>query len=290
MCVQNANERVGIFAKIHMARVKFSLPAASARRACCRSIGLNRLTITHLLWPADRDVFLHLLVLQSANRIRHASANRTAARANARRFMALRFCRRSGDCNIYIGMYLANTMEMEFQQHQRRGVTGHRRPYGWCSSRMQAKEIFMKTDTATLKELVEVLNDGEKFYREASIKVKQPELRQLFSRMARTKAAIAGDLKTKIVMSGKSAPDGGSFSGSLRKAYGEVAASLSKTPNVKYVDQLEGFEDRIVEAFRAAVDKSDDAEVRALAEKYMPEVLRDHDKMSTLKHTMSPQH
>jgi uncharacterized protein (TIGR02284 family) len=147
-----------------------------------------------------------------------------------------------------------------------------------------------KTDTATLKELVEVLNDGEKFYREASVKVKQPDLRQLFSRMARTKAAIASDLKTRIVMTGNSAPEGGSFSGSLRKAYGEVAANLSKTPNVKYVDQLEGFEDRIVEAFRTAVDKSDDAEVRALAEKYMPEVLRDHEKMSTLKHTMSPQH
>jgi uncharacterized protein (TIGR02284 family) len=148
----------------------------------------------------------------------------------------------------------------------------------------------MKTDTATLRELVEVLNDGEKFYKEASVKVRQPDLKQLFSRMARTKAAIAGDLKTKIVSTGKSAPEGGSFSGSLRKAYGEVAVSLSKTPNARYVDQLEGFEDRIVEAFRAAVDKSDDAEVRALAEKYMPEVLRDHEKMSTLKHTMSGPH
>jgi uncharacterized protein (TIGR02284 family) len=146
----------------------------------------------------------------------------------------------------------------------------------------------MQPDIVTLKELVEVLNDGEKFYKEASAKVKQPDLRQLFSRMARTKAAIAGDLKTKIVSTGQSAPQGGSFSGSLRKAYAEVAVSLSKTPNAKYVDQLEEFEDRIVEAFRAAADKSDDAEVRALAEKYMPEVLRDHEKMSTLKHTISP--
>jgi uncharacterized protein (TIGR02284 family) len=146
----------------------------------------------------------------------------------------------------------------------------------------------MHTDTATLKELVEVLNDGEKFYKEASAKVKHPDLRQLFLRMARTKAAIAGDLKSKIVSTGSSAPQGGSFSGPLRKAYGEVAVSLSKTPNAKYVDQLEGFEDRIVEAFRAALDKSDDAQVRALAEKYMPEVLRDHEKMSALKHTISP--
>lgn len=144
----------------------------------------------------------------------------------------------------------------------------------------------MKTDTATLKDLVEVLNDGKKFYEEASTKVQRPELRQLFGRMAHTKAAIAGDLKTKIVSAGKDAPDGGSFSGSLHKAYSEVRAKLSSSPDGAYVGELEGFEDRILHAFRDAADKSDDAEVRALASKYMPEVLRDHNEMSSLKHQL----
>ena len=144
----------------------------------------------------------------------------------------------------------------------------------------------MKTDTATLKDLVEVLNDGMKFYEEASTKVQRPELRQLFGRMAMTKGAIAGDLKTKIVAAGKDAPDGGSFSGSLHKAYGEVRAKLSSSPDGEYVGQLESFEDRILHAFRDAADKSDDMEVRALASKYMPEVLRDHNEMSSLKHQM----
>lgn len=142
------------------------------------------------------------------------------------------------------------------------------------------------TDTATLKELVEVLDDGKKFYQEASTKVDRPDLQQLFNRMARTKGAIAGDLKTKIVATGKSVPNDGSIGGSLRKAYGEICAKLSKTPNAEYVDQLEGFEDRIVHAFRDAAEKSDDADVRAVATKYMPEVLRDHNEMSALKHQM----
>ncbi|HEX6834697.1 MAG TPA: PA2169 family four-helix-bundle protein [Rudaea sp.] len=142
------------------------------------------------------------------------------------------------------------------------------------------------TDTATLKELVEVLDDGKKFYLEASEKVDRTDLRQLFSRMARTKGAIAGDLKTRIVATGKSAPNDGSLSGSLRKTWGEVRARLSSAPNAEYVDQLEGFEDRIVHAFRDAAEKSDDAEVRAVAAKYMPEVLRDHGEMSALKHQL----
>lgn len=143
------------------------------------------------------------------------------------------------------------------------------------------------TDTATLKELVEVLDDGKRFYEDASTKVDRADLRQLFNRMAHTKGVIAGDLKTKIVASGKSAPDHGTIGGSLRKAYGEICAKLSKTPSKEYVDQLEGFEDRIVAAFREAAGKSDDAQVRALAQKYMPEVLRDHNEMSALKHQMN---
>ena len=144
----------------------------------------------------------------------------------------------------------------------------------------------MKPDTYTLKELVEVLNDSKKFYEEASTKVDQPELQQLFTRMARTKGAIASDLKTQITASGKKAPEGGTAGGTLKKAFGEFRAKLSSTPDREYIAQLEDFEDRIVDAFRDAAAESDDSAVRALATKYMPEVMRDHSQMSALKQQM----
>ena len=144
----------------------------------------------------------------------------------------------------------------------------------------------MHTDTATLKDLVEVLNDGKKFYEEASHKVKRPELAQLFTRMATTKSAIALDLAGKIESTGKNAPKGGSFSGALHKAYSDVRAKLSSSPDGEYVGQLEDFEDRIVHAFKDAAGSSDDAEVRALANRYLPDVLRDHTEMSSLKKKM----
>jgi uncharacterized protein (TIGR02284 family) len=149
-------------------------------------------------------------------------------------------------------------------------------------------EIFMETDTATLKDLVEVLNDGKNFYEAAASGVELPQFKQIFSQMARTKAAMADDFKTMIVVSGESAPEGGSIGGSLRKAWAEVAAKLSNTPNAEYVGQLEDFEDRIVREFRSAVNSTDDAKVRALAEKHLPDVLRDHDQMRALKHAMNP--
>ena len=142
----------------------------------------------------------------------------------------------------------------------------------------------MKSSVTTLRELVEVLNDGKAFYEEAAARVQRPELRQLFARMARTKSAIAGALNSRIEAHGSSAPGDGTLTGMLRKAYGEIRVCLSGSPDDEYIGQLEIFEDRIMTVFREAAGESDDAEVRALASKYMPDVARDHSEMSALKH------
>ena len=141
----------------------------------------------------------------------------------------------------------------------------------------------MKTDTSTLNDLVEVLNDGKTFYEEAAAKVNRPELRDLFRRMAGTKAAIVSDLQSKIVQRGADAPDGNSVTGTLLKAWGELRASMSSEPNVEYVSQLEDFEDRIVAAFKHAAEKFEDGDVRSIVARHMPQVLRDHSEMRALK-------
>jgi len=142
----------------------------------------------------------------------------------------------------------------------------------------------MSTDTATLNDMIQVLNDGKKFYEEAVGEVKRTDLKALFSRMARIKGAIASDLRTAVVANGGKPSEGGTFAGALRKAYAEVATKLSSDKDYTYIAQLEEFEDRILKAFKDAQSKSDDQGVRTIAERYMPEVLRDHNEMCGLKH------
>lgn len=142
----------------------------------------------------------------------------------------------------------------------------------------------MKTDSATLNELIEVLEDGKKFYEEAATKVTRPDLRSLFGRMAMTKGAIVGDLKTAVVARGEQPATEGSFSGAIHKAYSEIRAKLSSDKNYAYVAELEQFEDRILHAFQHAAQKSEDAGVRTIAQRYMPDVSRDHAQMRDLKH------
>lgn len=137
-------------------------------------------------------------------------------------------------------------------------------------------------DTATLNDLIEVLNDGKTFYTEASDKVR-PDLADLFRRMARTKAAIAGDLGGLVASAGEKPADGGTFVGAIRKFYADVRSSLSSTQDATYVAQLEEFEDRILDAFRKVVENSDDSATRAIAQRHLPQITRDHDDMRALK-------
>ena len=143
--------------------------------------------------------------------------------------------------------------------------------------------MSISIDTATLNDMIEVLNDGKKFYEEAAIEAKRSDLKTLFDRMARTKQAIASDLRTAVVANGAEPAEGGSFAGTLRTAYAEVRTKLSSHKDYEYVVQLEQFEDRILDAFTNAVSASGDPAVRTIAERYMPEVTRDHNEMKTLK-------
>ena len=127
----------------------------------------------------------------------------------------------------------------------------------------------MSKDTTTLNHLIEVLNDGKKFYEEASTNVQRPDL----------KTVVTAKDPSKTLQD-----DEGTFVGSIRKAYSEIRTKLSMDKNYAYIAELEAFEDRILAAFRDAAEKSDDMGVRTIAQRYMPQVLRDHAQMRDMKH------
>ena len=141
--------------------------------------------------------------------------------------------------------------------------------------------------SSNLKDLIELLNDGEKFYAEAAAKVKIPAYANLFQRMAQQKQAIASDLSARLSALGESAPQGGTMLGSLRKFYTDVRASMSKDSEAVYVGQLEQTEDRILEAFRDDLTQSEDLELRRIAERHYPDLKRTHDEMRDLKRRLA---
>ncbi len=139
------------------------------------------------------------------------------------------------------------------------------------------------SDTATLNDLSEVLTDGQNFYKEAADNVKRADLKNLFARMALNKAAICADLQRKVSAQGKKPAQGGTFFGAIIKAYGELRSKVASDSSYAYIATLEEFEDRILHAFRDAAEKSDDPEVRAIVQRHLSEVTRDHNEMRDLK-------
>ena len=141
----------------------------------------------------------------------------------------------------------------------------------------------MSKTTTNLNELIEVLNDGVSFYEDASKKTDNTAHRSLFNRMASTKRSIAADLKAQVALHGETPAEGGTIAGSLRKVYTDITASMSKHADDKYISQLEETEDRILHSFQDALASSDRAEVRQIAQNYLPDVRRMHDEMRSLK-------
>lgn len=141
----------------------------------------------------------------------------------------------------------------------------------------------MSKTTTDLNELIEVLNDGVKFYDDAAAATRNPTYRDLFQRMASTKRSIATDLKSEVSLHGEKPADGGTVGGALRKAYTDIAAKMSSDPDEKYIVQLEEQEDTILESFQDALTRSERAEVRQIAQNYLPDVRRMHDEMLALK-------
>jgi uncharacterized protein (TIGR02284 family) len=138
-------------------------------------------------------------------------------------------------------------------------------------------------DTATINDMIEVLNDGKTFYTEASQDAVRPDLKQLFTRMADHKRQIAEELGVAVQALGDAPATSGSVAGSMRKMYAELRTKMTSDKNHEYIAQLEEFEDRILHTFEAAATDTDDAGVSAIASKYMKSVQEDHDLMRDLK-------
>ena len=144
----------------------------------------------------------------------------------------------------------------------------------------------MNTDHSALSNMITALIDGRAFYQDAATKVAREDLKRLFERMAKNKTAIVNDMQNTVVFTGAEPSDEGSFAGTLRKAYAGALARLSPDKEATYVAELGAFEDRILDSFRAAIEASADPAVRAIAQKHMPEVTRDHSEMRALKQNL----
>ncbi len=141
----------------------------------------------------------------------------------------------------------------------------------------------MNHSNQILNDLASATRDGKGFYEHAATMVTDPELRTLFTRLAKVKGDIVQGLSDEIRASGDKPADSGTWSGDFHKLYGEVRALLGDK-NYAYVAQLEESEDQLLNGFTKALNNTDITEhARSVIERFLPEVRRCHDLMRARK-------
>ena len=144
----------------------------------------------------------------------------------------------------------------------------------------------MKQSNQILNDLVSATRDGKGFYEHAATMVTDPELRTLFTRLAKVKGDIVQGLSDEIRASGDKPADSGTWSGDFHKLYGEVRALLGDK-NYAYVAQLEESEDQLLTGFTKALNNTEiTPHAHTVITRFLPEVRNCHDIMRTRELTM----
>ena len=147
----------------------------------------------------------------------------------------------------------------------------------------------MSTDSKTehnLNDLIEIARDGQDFYNEAAGKVEDTELKALFTRIAGVKGRIIASLSSTVAATGGEPAQHGTLRGSMQKMYGNIRATFGDT-NYGYVAELEESEDRLLAAFKDALQDADlTPAARQEVTQLFPEVQECHNIMRARKHAM----
>jgi uncharacterized protein (TIGR02284 family) len=144
----------------------------------------------------------------------------------------------------------------------------------------------MNQSSKILNDIISVVRDGKAFYDTAIPKVRDPELKTLFTRMAAMKGEILTGLSAEVKSMGEAPAPEGTWTGDLSKLYGELRAAVGDN-DYAWVSQLENSEDRLLKAFDEAIQDTDTpVTARATLNRFVPEVRACHDIMRSRKHAL----
>lgn len=133
-----------------------------------------------------------------------------------------------------------------------------------------------------LNELIECTRDGERFFLDAAAHVDDRVAKGVFRQMAEVHQRLIDALGDHVLARGAAPAAGRTLAGGARQLYARALASLREDAPV-YVAQLEEAEDRLLERYRSALERSPNERVRGILERHLPTVRAAHLRMSRLK-------
>ena len=142
-------------------------------------------------------------------------------------------------------------------------------------------------DKTVLNTLLATLTDSINGYREAADHAEDAKLKELFRSSADERSQVANDLRSEVRRLGGNPDDEGSLMGKTHQRFLDLKAAITGRDDKAIVNEVERGEDYLKAKFKAAVESDGlTTESRAVVERAYQSVLRGHDRVSKLKHSM----
>lgn len=144
----------------------------------------------------------------------------------------------------------------------------------------------MTKSNAVLNDLMTATRDGKSFYELAAYEITDPELKTLFTRIAKVKAEIVNGLASEIRAEGDKPVYDGAWSAEITRHYMDVRALLGDK-NFTYVAQLDSSEEDLIEEFdKALADDRTTPHAREIIAHFLPEIRSCHLIMNTKRNEL----
>ncbi len=141
----------------------------------------------------------------------------------------------------------------------------------------------------TLRNLVEILHDGQMGFGHAADSVKNPRLKELFSRFSLQRAKFAGELQSELVAMGEkdAHKEGGTAMGALHRGWIQLKSAFVNEDNHAILSEAERGEDVAKKAYKEALEDHDlSAPLRQIITVQAVAIQTAHDEVKALRDAM----
>ena len=135
-----------------------------------------------------------------------------------------------------------------------------------------------------LNDLIETCKDGEYGFRTCSERASAASLKQTFQQRAQECASAASELQNLVRQYGGTPEDSGTAAGAVHRGWVRVRDAVTGSDDQAVLDECERGEDSALARYRAAMKEDAlPADVRAVVQRQMDGVQRNHDQVKALR-------
>ncbi len=131
-----------------------------------------------------------------------------------------------------------------------------------------------------VKDVIEVLHDGEKGFAEVGEHIKDPQVKAYFLKESQTRGEFAGELEMAVGL-GKDV--GGTASGTVRRYWGDLKGSMGGGDHT-LLETAEQSEDAAKKTYADALKKTDiSASIRQILERQQNHIISSHNQVKAFR-------